>query len=130
MSGDGETGTSFPGCDNPLGGGPDDPVGGGNPVNGRSGGGFVGVDGCCCADVGFTTVTGNDAGTVVAIVEEEGLEDADEGGREDCVVVLLLLLPLVAIGGPGDGVVGGFSLCGDSGGCDESSSIDDTLPCA
>lgn len=32
--------------------------------------------------------------------------------------------------GNGDGVVGGATRCGDSGGCDESSSIDETLPCA
>lgn len=37
---------------------------------------------------------------------------------------------LLAVG-PGDGDVGAFSLCGDSGAWDdESSSIDDTLPCA
>lgn len=32
--------------------------------------------------------------------------------------------------GNGDGVVGGATRCGDSGGCEESSSIDETLPCA
>lgn len=30
--------------------------------------------------------------------------------------------------GNGDGVVGGATRCGDSGGCEESSSIDETLP--
>lgn len=30
--------------------------------------------------------------------------------------------------GNGDGVVGGAIRCGDSGGCEESSSIDETLP--
>lgn len=38
---------------------------------------------------------------------------------------------LVVVVGPGDGDVGAFSLCGDSGAWDdESSSIEDTLPCA
>lgn len=32
--------------------------------------------------------------------------------------------------GNGDGVVGGATRCGDSGGCEESSSIDETLPWA
>lgn len=32
--------------------------------------------------------------------------------------------------GKGDGVVGGAIRCGDSGGCEESSSIDETLPWA
>lgn len=30
--------------------------------------------------------------------------------------------------GNGDGVVGGATRCGDSGGCEESSSIDEMLP--
>lgn len=30
--------------------------------------------------------------------------------------------------GNGEGVVGGTIRCGDSGGCEESSSIDETLP--
>lgn len=32
--------------------------------------------------------------------------------------------------GEGDGVVGGATRCGDSGGCDESSSIEEILPWA
>lgn len=32
--------------------------------------------------------------------------------------------------GEGDGVVGGATRCGDSGGCDESSSIEEMLPWA
>lgn len=32
--------------------------------------------------------------------------------------------------GKGDGVVSGAIRCGDSGGCEESSSIDETLPWA
>lgn len=52
------------------------------------------------------------------------------GGKLGAVALLLLLLLLLVFSGPGDGVEGGFSLCGDSGNWLESSSMDETLPCA
>lgn len=56
------------------------------------------------------------AGLLVAVVTVD--EAATVGRFVDCTV------------GKGDGVVGGAIRCGDSGGCEESSSIDETLPWA
>lgn len=63
----------------------------------------------------------NDAVVEVGVVLLEGSVHVVTGtvGRFDNCTV-----------GEGDGVVGGATRCGDSGGCDESSSIEEILPWA
>lgn len=58
------------------------------------------------------------AGEGLLVAAADTVEVGTVGRFVDCTI------------GKGDGVVGGAIRCGDSGGCEESSSIDETLPWA
>jgi hypothetical protein len=68
---------------------------------------------------------------VVALADAGGVAGA-WGGTADALVGADEPFDSTATGVPGvgEGDVGGWRRCGDSGSWDESSSIDDTLPCA